>query len=127
MQTNCYLTLGLANLLYFASAQWTDTSLLTSTTFHGPDLKWKGDVTVDGNTYIRKVGVSYVAKSVITGKDSFFPASLPSSLRKRFLYPDSTHPNLAFWFTPDVFDEAGEPDGKHISAWKNVANICYYG
>jgi len=40
---------------------------------------------------------SYLAKSVITGKDSYYPQSLPQTLKTPFLVPDSTHPNLAFW------------------------------
>ena len=40
---------------------------------------------------------SHMAKSVITGKDSYYPQTLPETLKTTHLVADSTHPNLAFW------------------------------
>eukprot|EP00286_Rhodomonas_abbreviata_P018119 CAMPEP_0181305178 /NCGR_PEP_ID=MMETSP1101-20121128/9575_1 /TAXON_ID=46948 /ORGANISM="Rhodomonas abbreviata, Strain Caron Lab Isolate" /LENGTH=1380 /DNA_ID=CAMNT_0023411045 /DNA_START=444 /DNA_END=4586 /DNA_ORIENTATION=+ len=63
----------------------------------------------------------------MTGRDSYFPTKLPEPLRVRYLTPDSTHPNLAFWYTPEVFERDGTHDGAHIEEWPNVANFCYHG
>mmetsp|Transcript_57387 Transcript_57387/g.134769 ORF Transcript_57387/g.134769 Transcript_57387/m.134769 type:complete len:1427 (-) Transcript_57387:352-4632(-) len=117
----------LSLLVVGSTANWADESLLTTTTTHGPDLKFKGDVFSKDGTYILKSGSSYVAKSVMTGRDSYFPTTLPEKLRTRFVTPDSTHPNLAFWYTPEVFEREGTRDGAFVEEWPNVANICYHG
>ena len=109
------------------SAQWTDQSLVSDTIKYGVDLANQGDAFNLDGTITSKTAVSYTAKSVITGFDSYFPSTLPSSLKVPFLTPDSTHPNLAFWYTPDVFTRDGVADGTRVSEWINVANICYNG
>jgi len=63
---------------------------------HGAGLVYKGAV-YNGDKTVRLSTASYLAKSVITGKDSYYPQSLPQTLKTPFLVPDSTHPNLAFW------------------------------
>ena len=78
-------------------------------------------------TFKRQNGMSYIAKSVMTGADSYFPMTLPAGLRTPFLTPDSTHPNLAFWYTPEAFERDSMADGADVSEWKNVANICHQG
>jgi hypothetical protein len=69
--------------------------------------------------------------SVITGATSVFPAGstvggvkLPKTLQGK-MQPESFHPNLRFWFTPDAFEEANTADGTVVSSWRNVANICF--
>ena len=114
-------------LVGYARSQtlWTDQTPVSSTVFYGPNLARRGDsYNLDG-TIISKTAVSYAAKSVMTGLDSFYPPTLPSSLKVPFLTPDSWHPNLAFWYTPDVFARDGMADGELVSEWVNVANICY--
>ena len=70
----------------------------------------------------------YSPRSVMTGRHTdFFPEALPDSLKVRFHVPDSLHPNLRFWFTPDQLDEEGHANGERIKIWRNVANICYRG
>ena len=108
------------------SAQWTDQTLVSSMQY-GVDLANQGDAFNLDGTITSKTAVSYTAKSVITGFDSYFPSTLPASLKVPFLTPDSTHPNLAFWYTPDVFTRDGVADGTRVSEWINVANICYNG
>jgi len=93
---------------------------------HGAGLVYKGAV-YNGDKTVRSSTESYLAKSVITGKDSFYPQSLPQTLKTPFLVPDSTHPNLAFWYTPDAFERDGVADGSKVKEWRNVANICYQG
>uniref|UniRef100_A0A6U4UG80 IPT/TIG domain-containing protein n=1 Tax=Hemiselmis andersenii TaxID=464988 RepID=A0A6U4UG80_HEMAN len=110
------------------AAAWSDTSVLAATTFHGPDLAFKGDLGssttgVDDGTFV--IGSSIIAKSVMTGSDSFFPSTLPAALKVPHLVPDSTHPDLAFWWTPEAFERDGVADGASISEWPNVANICH--
>jgi hypothetical protein len=73
---------------------------------HGPELiyggeEWNGDKTVLRSTN------SYAAKSVITGKDSYYPQGLPQTLKTPYLVPDSTHPKLAFWYAPAPSPEQG--------------------
>ncbi len=73
---------------------------------HGPELiyggeEWNGDKTVLRSTN------SYAAKSVITGKDSYYPLGLPETLKTPYLVPDSTHPKLAFWYAPAPSPEQG--------------------
>eukprot|EP00286_Rhodomonas_abbreviata_P001437 CAMPEP_0181288776 /NCGR_PEP_ID=MMETSP1101-20121128/524_1 /TAXON_ID=46948 /ORGANISM="Rhodomonas abbreviata, Strain Caron Lab Isolate" /LENGTH=896 /DNA_ID=CAMNT_0023392943 /DNA_START=287 /DNA_END=2977 /DNA_ORIENTATION=+ len=82
-------------------------------------------------THARWTSTSY---SVMTGSDSTYPApssvgsvDLPDTLRTRYKQPESYHPNLRFWFTPDVFEEDNTADGAAVSTWRNVANICYKG
>ena len=66
------------------------------------------------------------ARSVMTGRNTaFFPDELPEKLKSKFHVPDSLHPNLRFWFTPEQLDSEGHVDGDRVSVWKNVANICY--
>lgn len=100
-----YAPVLLLALVSGASAtSWSDTAKLTGTTanglgpvsFHGPGLVYKGEVW-NGDKTVRFSTASYVAKSVMTGKDSFYPASLPETLKTPYLTPDSTHPHLAFW------------------------------
>ena len=109
------------------NSQWTDQSLVSNAAKYGLNLANQGDASNLDGTIVSKTAVSYTAKSVITGFDSYFPPTLPSSLKVPMLTPDSTHPNLAFWFTPDVFSRDGVADGTRISEWINVANICYDG
>eukprot|EP00284_Hemiselmis_tepida_P019042 CAMPEP_0174917174 /NCGR_PEP_ID=MMETSP1355-20121228/2297_1 /TAXON_ID=464990 /ORGANISM="Hemiselmis tepida, Strain CCMP443" /LENGTH=1565 /DNA_ID=CAMNT_0016162241 /DNA_START=78 /DNA_END=4771 /DNA_ORIENTATION=+ len=110
------------------TAAWSDTSVLAATTYHGPNLAFKGDLGssttgVDDGTLA--IGSTIVAKSVMTGSDSFFPSTLPASLKVPHLVPDSTHPDLAFWWTPEAFERDGVADGAYVSEWPNVANICH--
>lgn len=72
--------------------------------------------------------------SVMTGSDSVYgPGSsvgnikLPSTLKTRYKQPESYHPNLRFWFTPDSFESTSTADGTAVGTWTNVANICYNG
>lgn len=120
-----FLIYGLSFLS--VQAQWTDQSLISTVAKYGIDLKNQGDAFNLDGTVISKTSISYAAKSVMTGFDSYFPATLPSSLKIPHLSPDSTHPNLAFWYTPDVFVRDGIVDGALISEWISVANICYSG
>ena len=65
-----------------------------------PDQEWNDDLGDDCADYVLNpvAGTdTYGAKSVITGKDSFYPATLPESLKTPYVVPDSTHPELAFW------------------------------
>ena len=121
-----FLIFSLFNLT-FTKAQWTDQSLVSTVVKYGPNLADQGDTFNLDGTVISKTSISYTAKSVITGFDSYFPETLPSSLKVPFLTPDSTHPDLAFWYTPDVFTRDGIADGTRVSEWINVANICYNG
>ena len=115
-----------------SASAWSDTSKLLGTTddkggsWHGPGLTYKGEVW-NGDKTVRFGTDSYIAKSVITGKDSYYPKTLPETLKTPYLVADSTHPNLAFWYTPDVFEQDGMADGAKVSEWKNAANICYEG
>ena len=99
------LPLLVLSLVSGASASaWSDTQKLVGTTvnglgpvsFHGPELAYKGEVW-NGDKTVRYSTASYVAKSVITGRDSYYPPTLPETLKTPFVVPDSTHPNLAFW------------------------------
>ncbi|KAJ1480989.1 hypothetical protein T484DRAFT_1808998, partial [Baffinella frigidus] len=122
--------LGVAVVVCLAAhvgADWTDTTVLTATDYHGPGLKWLGNVHNLDGTSKRQIAMSYIAKSVMTGSDSYFPMTLPAGLRTPFLTPDSTHPNLAFWYTPEAFERDSVADGAEVSEWKNVANICHDG
>ena len=89
-----------------AASAWTDTQALVGTgaavnpsSYHGPGLVYRGEVW-NGDKTVKLSTESYVAKSVITGKDSYYPASLPETLKTPFVVPDSTHPKLAFWCGP---------------------------
>ena len=79
---------------------WSDTSRVKVAgglaQYHGPDLKYNGVVKVEGDVVVAGTH-TYGAKSVITGKDSYYPATLPESLKTPYVVPDSTHPELAFW------------------------------
>ena len=68
--------------------------------FHGPGLSYRGGVWNGDKTKIAEAGLTYIAKSVMTGKDSFYPESLPQTLKSPYVVPDSTHPKLAFWYEP---------------------------
>jgi len=110
------------------TAAWSDTSVLAATTYHGPNLAFLGDlkggtVGVDDGIFVNANTI--VAKSVMTGSDSFFPATLPAALKVPHLVPDSTHPDLAFWWTPEAFERDGMADGASVTEWPNVANICH--
>ena len=81
---------------------WSDTSKIKAAgavglAYHGPDLKYNGVVKVEGDVVVAGTDTTYGAKSVITGKDSYYPATLPESLKTPYVVPDSTHPQLAFW------------------------------
>ena len=104
-----------------------DQSLVSTVARYGNKLANQGDAFNLDGTVTPKTSISYTAKSVITGFDSYFPATLPVSLKVPFITPDSTHPNLAFWYTPDTFSRDGISDGTRISEWINIANICYEG
>ena len=86
-----------------SASAWSDTSKLLGTTdarggsWHGPGLTYKGEVW-NGDKTVRFGTDSYIAKSVITGKDSYYPKTLPETLKTPYLVADSTHPNLAFWW-----------------------------
>jgi hypothetical protein len=64
---------------------------------HGPELIYAGEEWNGDKTVLRSTN-SYAAKSVITGKDSYYPLGLPETLKTPYLVPDSTHPKLAFWY-----------------------------
>jgi hypothetical protein len=91
-----------------SASAWSDISKLPNTaagevgesTLHGPELIYGGDVWNGDKTSLATQGVSYIAKSVITGKDSYYPPGLPQTLKTPYLVPDSTHPKLAFWYAP---------------------------
>jgi len=77
---------------------------------------------------------SDVSLSVITGSSSYFPpgssvggVKLPTTLTTRYKQPNAYHPNLRFWYTPDVFLRDKVASGSSVSEWQNVANICYNG
>jgi hypothetical protein len=97
------VVLVLALVSSVAATKWSDTAKLqqvgdVGVNFHGPDLKYRGEVTaVDGTSVLGQDGTTYVAKSVMTGKDSYYPTTLPETLKTPYLVPDSTHPKLAFW------------------------------
>ena len=78
--------------------------------------------------------------SVMTGSQSIYPfrqagtGMFPKSLRPSsvgagigYTFPESQHPNLRFWFTPDVLEELNLDDGSDVKEWRNVASICYHG
>jgi hypothetical protein len=70
--------------------------------------------------------------SVMTGSQSVFPPvmagnGLPETLKVRYKYPNSLHPNLRFWFTPDTFEMSNTADNTLVSRWLNVANLCHPG
>lgn len=69
----------------------------------------------------------FAPRGVMTGRNSIFPEELPDKLKVKFHVPDSLHPNLRFWFTPDQLDQEGHANGDRIQVWRNVANICYRG
>jgi predicted ribosomally synthesized peptide with SipW-like signal peptide len=79
-----------------SASAWSDTDKVSATAFHGPGLIYKGEVW-NGDKTARFTTNSYIAKSVITGKDSYYPKTLPATLKTPYLVADSTHPNLAFW------------------------------
>ena len=109
-----------------SASSWTDQSFLSLGNY-GFGLANHGDtLNMDGTT-TSKLNVTYTAKSVITGMDSYFPPNLPDSLKALYVTPDSTHPNLAYWYTPDVFVRDGVVSGSTVDEWVNVANICYQG
>lgn len=68
----------------------------------------------------------YAPHGVITGRNAHFPDQLPDKLKTRNV-PDSLHPNLRFWFTPEQLDQEGRKDGDRVQVWRNIANICYRG
>mmetsp|Transcript_52386 Transcript_52386/g.128028 ORF Transcript_52386/g.128028 Transcript_52386/m.128028 type:complete len:1027 (-) Transcript_52386:827-3907(-) len=103
-----------------SNAPWSDPALLEADTWHGPQLRINGGIP---GRYL--VGSTIVGKSVMTGADSFFPASLPSTLKVPHLVPDSTHPDLAFWYTPDALERDNIGDGARVAEWPNIANICH--
>ena len=51
----------------------------------------------------------------------------PESRRGRYTTPNYLHPNLRFWYTPDALEAANVADGASVTAWTNIANICYQG
>ena len=88
-----------------SASAWSDRSKLTADAtargqLHGPELMYEGEVWNGDKTALATQGVSYIAKSVITGKDSYYPPGLPETLKTPYLVPDSTHPKLAFWYAP---------------------------
>ena len=79
--------------------------------------------------------------SVVTGSRSIYPlrdgspgVQLPPALRPEALgagpgytFPESQHPNLRFWFTPEALEELNLASGARVTEWRNVANICFLG
>lgn len=128
------LIVALLPTLTQAVGEWSDSSVLTATTLFGPGLAIDGAV-INGEVALPTtggvddsqwtIGSTIVGKSVMTGHDSFFPSTLPSTLKVQHLVPDSTHPSLAFWYTPDVFERDSLGDGAKVEEWKSVANICH--
>ena len=93
-----------------SASAWSDKSILTTLNtaagqLHGPELIYGGDVWNGDKTALVTTGTSYIAKSVITGKDSYYPPGLPETLKTPYLVPDSTHPKLAFWYAPAPLPE----------------------
>jgi hypothetical protein len=84
----------------FAAAPGAPTNSRAS--FHGPGLIYRGEVWNGDKTKTAEASQTYIAKSVITGKDSFYPESLPETLKTPYVVPDSTHPKLAFWYEPSA-------------------------
>ena len=91
-----------------SASAWTDKEQVlaagaptnSKASFHGPGLIYRGEVWNGDKTKIAEAGLTYIAKSVMTGKDSFYPESLPQTLKSPYVVPDSTHPKLAFWYEP---------------------------
>ena len=101
MRAPVLLVAALALVAGAGATTWSDTSKIkaaggTGLAYHGPDLKYNGVVKVEGDVVVAGTH-TYGAKSVITGKDSYYPATLPESLKTPYVVPDSTHPELAFW------------------------------
>ena len=91
----------LALVASVSASAWSDADKVSTTagreSFHGPGLIYKGEVWNGDKTKRFTADYSYIAKSVITGKDSYYPKTLPATLKTPYLVADSTHPNLAFW------------------------------
>jgi len=89
-----------------SASAWTDKEQVLATnsraSFHGPGLIYRGEVWNGDKTKTAEASQTYIAKSVITGKDSFYPESLPETLKTPYVVPDSTHPKLAFWYEPSA-------------------------
>ena len=96
-----------------SASAWTDkeqviaiNSATSKVSFHGPGLIYRGEVWNGDKTKTAEAAQTYIAKSVMTGKDSFYPKSLPETLKTPYVVPDSTHPKLAFWYEPFLFVSA---------------------
>ena len=93
-----------------SASAWTDKEQVVAAgaptnsraSFHGPGLIYRGEVWNGDKTKTAEASQTYIAKSVITGKDSFYPESLPETLKTPYVVPDSTHPKLAFWYEPSA-------------------------
>ena len=92
-----------------SASAWTDkeqviaiNSATSKVSFHGPGLIYRGEVWNGDKTKTAGADQTYIAKSVMTGKDSFYPKSLPETLKTPYVVPDSTHPKLAFWYEPSA-------------------------
>jgi hypothetical protein len=84
-----------------SASAWSDISKLDATVtargqIHGPELIYEGEVWNGDKTALVTTN-SYIAKSVITRKDSYYPPGLPETLKTPYLVPDSTHRELVFW------------------------------
>jgi hypothetical protein len=96
-----------------SASAWTDkeqvmaiNTATSKVSFHGPGLIYRGEVWNGDKTKTAEAAQTYIAKSVMTGKDSFYPKSLPETLKTPYVVPDSTHPKLAFWYEPFLFVSA---------------------
>jgi hypothetical protein len=117
-----------------ATAQWTSRREIKA--IHGP-------LYIGLYVWADLVAAQWTSRnySVVTGSRSIYPlrdgspgVQLPPALRPEavgagpgYTFPESQHPNLRFWFTPEALEELNLASGARVTEWRNVANICYLG